>query len=406
MRRTRAAFAALGSVLALALSRPLQPPALHAALRYAPGTGAGAYPQCKPDQTGPSTVQISFDCSSCVDGACAEGCCGGVIGDLQALYCKVGGCCARRLKTNDGIAVFVQEELSATGPGADGKCDLTTTDACGVACALGVGVGSDGNLGNNLNCTAAGFKLPAFSDPFSGDLACADGTAGRVPAPGRTEPASTGPPTATDSAGSTGKSSGGGPQTVVPSVTAKAGDRRGSACFPGDATVLLEGGGTRKMRDLAVGDRVHVGRGQFSDVFMFTHKVPEHAGAFVEITTVGGAVLRATSGHFLYVNGGLAAAGTVTAGDSVELGRGGVDVVARVSTATSTGLYNPQTLHGDVVVDGVRASTFTQAVEPAVAHALLAPLRAAWAVLGTSTTAFEAGSGVLGNPLPRAGNVC
>jgi Hint module len=39
------------------------------------------------------------------------------------------------------------------------------------------------------------------------------------------------------------------------------------------------------------------------------------------------------------------------------------------------GLFNPQTLHGDVVVDGLRASSYTTAVEPAVAHRLLWPLR-------------------------------
>ena len=39
------------------------------------------------------------------------------------------------------------------------------------------------------------------------------------------------------------------------------------------------------------------------------------------------------------------------------------------------GLYNPHTLHGDVVVDGVLTSTYTGVVHPALAHALLAPLR-------------------------------
>lgn len=169
-------------------------------------------------------------------------------------------------------------------------------------------------------------------------------------------------------------------------------DKKDSSCFPADATVELEGGAPVRMDALRVGDRVHVGGGAFSDVFMFTHKVADFAGDFVEIATAGGAVVRATAGHFMYVNGGLAAAGTVAAGDSVELGRGGADVVARVSTVASTGLYNPQTVQGDVVVDGVRASTYTTAVEPAVAHAALAPARAVYAAFGWSTSVLDEGS--------------
>jgi hypothetical protein len=63
-----------------------------------------------------------------------------------------------------------------------------------------------------------------------------------------------------------------------------------------------------------------------------------------------------------------------------------------VSKVLATGLYNPQTLQGDVVVDNVRASTYTTAVEPAFAHAVLTPLRAAYSALGFSTASLEAGS--------------
>jgi hypothetical protein len=158
----------------------------------------------------------------------------------------------------------------------------------------------------------------------------------------------------------------------------------------------LEGGATARMDTLKVGDRVHVGGGVFSDVFMFTHKVAGHAGPFVEIRTASGAVLRATSGHFIYVNGRLSSAGAVAIGDAVELGRGGPDRVTSVSVVSSAGLYNPQTVHGDVVVDGVRASTYTTAVAPGLAHACLAPLRAAYGMLGWSTGALDGGSTLTG----------
>jgi hypothetical protein len=198
--------------------------------------------------------------------------------------------------------------------------------------------------------------------------------------------------TSVTTAGSTkpGATVAAGSVTTEAASTTKA--SKDASCFPAGATVELEGGAPVRMDALRVGDRVHVGGGAFSDVFMFTHKVADFAGDFVEIATAGGAVVRATAGHFMYVNGGLAAAGTVAAGDSVELGRGGADVVARVSTVASTGLYNPQTVQGDVVVDGVRASTYTTAVEPAVAHAALAPARAVYAAFGWSTSVLDEGS--------------
>jgi desert hedgehog len=152
-----------------------------------------------------------------------------------------------------------------------------------------------------------------------------------------------------------------------------------------------------------VGDRVHVGRGVFSDVFMFTHRARDAVSAFVALETASGAALRLTHGHYLYVNGALAAAGTVAVGDAVELGGGAADVVARVSTVTSAGLYNPQTVQGDVVVDGVRASTYTTAVQPAFAHAVLGVARALWRLGGVSTDVLEdGGAGAL---LPTGGSV-
>lgn len=166
----------------------------------------------------------------------------------------------------------------------------------------------------------------------------------------------------------------------------------GGACFPADATVQLESGARRRMDGLAVGDRVHVGRGSYSPVFMFTHRAAAHAGAYVELATASGARLRATAGHFVHAGGALVRADAVRAGDVMELGDGGGDVVAGVRWVPGRGLYNPQTVHGDVVVDGLRTSTYTSAVQPEVAHALLAPLRAVYGALGWSSAALEEGA--------------
>ncbi len=160
------------------------------------------------------------------------------------------------------------------------------------------------------------------------------------------------------------------------SVTTQGTAGRDDVCFPGSVTVLLDNGVRKLMSDLAVGDRVQVGPNQFSEVFMFTHKMADVKYDFITLRTTAGPSISLTAKHYIHSNGALVAAATVTVGDTVELGDGSVSRVADITISRRTGLYNPQTVHGDIVVDGVRASTYTASVHPKAAHALLAPLRA------------------------------
>lgn len=77
------------------------------------------------------------------------------------------------------------------------------------------------------------------------------------------------------------------------------------------------------------------------------------------------------------------------AGESVVVG--GVPVVVeKVQRVAGKGLYNPQTVLGDIVVDGFLATTYTSAAKAEVAHALLAPVRAAYVTGGLDLSeAFE-----------------
>lgn len=172
----------------------------------------------------------------------------------------------------------------------------------------------------------------------------------------------------------------------------------GSVCFPSKATVELESGEKKAMEDLAVGDMVKVGVNQFSRVFMFTHKLADTESTFLSIKTAETS-LTLTPGHYLYVNGALAAAKTVSAGDSLTLGSGAVATVTSVAPVQATGLFNPQTVSGNVVVDDVLASTYTTAVEPTFAHAILAPFRALQSFV--TLTALESGGGALADVAPR-----
>ncbi|PXF44872.1 Indian hedgehog B protein [Gracilariopsis chorda] len=162
-------------------------------------------------------------------------------------------------------------------------------------------------------------------------------------------------------------------------------------CFPAEATVEMEDGSTKRMDQVQIGDRVKVGYDMFSEVFMFTHKVSKRVSQFVKLDMASGASISATSGHYVYLNGRLAAARTAKVGDVMELGNGARSTVEKVSMVRKSGLYNPQTLHGDIIVNEVRASTFTTAIEAGTAQAMLAPLRMVYDVFGWSTSAFDGG---------------
>lgn len=166
-------------------------------------------------------------------------------------------------------------------------------------------------------------------------------------------------------------------------------------CFPGNATVMLEGGVRREMRHLQIGDRVLVGAGVFSTVFMFTHRTEQVKNTFVTITVMddGGvmSVVSLTPSHFIYCNSRLVEAKNVRRGDVLYLGDGEKAIVVAVGWSFLDGLYNPQTLVGDIVVNGVWASTYTKAIPVAVGHSLLCPLRWAFRAGGWYTTVFERG---------------
>lgn len=175
-------------------------------------------------------------------------------------------------------------------------------------------------------------------------------------------------------------------------------------CFPALATVDVRGRGAVRMDALSVGDEVHIGGGAYSPVFMFTHAIKTES-EFVRLGLHSGRSLTLTSGHYVYVSGVLRAARTARIGDFVELGDGTKATITDISLVRDVGLYNPQTLHGDIVVDGIRASTYTEAVALSVAHAMLAPIRGLFARLGLSTTILDSGADELARCLPRGNAV-
>lgn len=171
-------------------------------------------------------------------------------------------------------------------------------------------------------------------------------------------------------------------------------DSDGRHCFPVNAMVNVQRRGAIRMSELKVGDSVEVKRGVYSRVFMFTHQDSTPRVQFVTLETASGEVASLTAGHFLYVNTVLKTAFTVNTGDRVILADGRESAVIRVGIKFERGLYNPQTLHGDIVVNGIRMSTYTWTVAPPLAHVLLSPLRGLYRLL-TNDLLFSVGSGTV-----------
>lgn len=156
---------------------------------------------------------------------------------------------------------------------------------------------------------------------------------------------------------------------VYPDCTLKCG-----GCFPATGEVLLESSEKVSMEQLKVGDKVLVGDGVYSEVYFFSTETAESTSLFVEIVA-GETLLSLTPNHYLYINGELAAANRVIVGDVITLADGSSAKVSKVGSKWGEGLYNPHTMHGDIVVNGVKTSTYTGEVHPTLAHALLYPVR-------------------------------
>jgi Hint module len=156
----------------------------------------------------------------------------------------------------------------------------------------------------------------------------------------------------------------------------------------------------RRMDQLLIGDRVKVAERTFSDVFMFTHKLHNAIAMFVVIRTASGHSISLTPGHYIYVNGVLTSAASVKIGDELDLSTSAHSTVISVSETVQTGLFNPQTLHGDIAVNGIIASTYTTAVSPVLGHAWLTPLRMVYSALGSTTAMLENGAEFAASILP------
>ena len=166
------------------------------------------------------------------------------------------------------------------------------------------------------------------------------------------------------------------------------------------------------MREVSVGDRLQVIRADgsvgYEDVYLLTHKDAASVSQYIRITLASGRQLELSPRHFLPTAPDPErpdwATRLVKGADEIKVG----DVlwfhdgermqparVAGVATEVEYGAFNPLTLSGTIIVDGVVASAhsdwFLDGIVSADAQAriyqvMFAPVRAIYRVIGPEWT--------------------
>lgn len=157
-------------------------------------------------------------------------------------------------------------------------------------------------------------------------------------------------------------------------------------CFPSSAEVTLSSFEEVRMDNLQTGQSILLANNEESDVFAFLHKDSKIFSTFYHFVTPAGN-LTVTKGHYIYAKPSLSArsgvyvAQDIKAGQFLERGDNLMVPVLKVKIVREQGLFNPLTFSGELLVDGFRVSTFTQAVHPMMASSLLAPVRALFRII-------------------------
>jgi len=171
-------------------------------------------------------------------------------------------------------------------------------------------------------------------------------------------------------------------------------------CFPGSATVQLQDGSSKLISDLCIGDRIRTKDGH-STYYLTSHQDPLALTEMVSIVTESGHSVTATPDHYIPLHqGGNKPMGKVISGDLILVqtdDRVEVSAVKTISVSVEKGLYNPISLSGDMIVQGVVMSCWSDwflegflsgAIIPSVYQAITFPIRLLYHVLPRSFIHF------------------
>lgn len=164
------------------------------------------------------------------------------------------------------------------------------------------------------------------------------------------------------------------------------------SCFPEDASLRLEGGRAKTMKELRVGDKVAgmdtSGRIVYSRVMTFLDIKPNSSSTFITIRTKNPAAKVAITGsHLIYQLNKQAQLETAVFARDLKVGdfvyvRHGAALekftagrVVDIKWSQGKGAYAPLTETGNIVVNNVLCSCYAMVSDQRVAHWSFAPLR-------------------------------
>lgn len=174
-------------------------------------------------------------------------------------------------------------------------------------------------------------------------------------------------------------------------------------CFPEASFVRLEGGRTKTMKELRIGDKVAAmdasGRLVYSKVVTFLDIKPNSSSTFITIQTKNPAAeVAITESHLIYQINKHALQETALFARDLKVGdfvyvRSGTGLekftagrVTSVKWSHGKGSYAPLTETGNIVVDNILCSCYAVISDQRVAHLSFAPLRfAEWLFPGIAT---------------------
>ena len=123
-------------------------------------------------------------------------------------------------------------------------------------------------------------------------------------------------------------------------------------CFSANPVVQVEQKGQTLMKDLHVGDNVHVGNGKFEPVYTFAHRDVETEAVFLRFMP---SQLELSKDHMVFVEGkGPVPASMVMIGDRFSNG----ELVQAITQVTRVGVFSPFTPSGKIIVNGIEASNY------------------------------------------------
>jgi hypothetical protein len=169
------------------------------------------------------------------------------------------------------------------------------------------------------------------------------------------------------------------------------------------------------MSELSIGDRVQVvdpttGRVGYEDIYLFGHQLSDFTTTFIKITLANGKLLTLSPDHFVpavpmgkavvFKNTVMMHGKDLLVGMHVFAAGGegaAASMVKHIGVSAEQGLFNPYTMCGLIVVDGVVASAHSHWVFdgimdvvglthkiPALYQALFAPVRMLYRMLGAA----------------------